>query len=799
MKRNVLTIFLASPGDLQDERKTVRNTVERANKILSRRIGWHIELLGWEDTLPGYSRPQELINKDVDSCDLFIGVLWKRWGQDSGKFSSGFEEEFIRARDRRTKTGRPEIWLFFKAIDEELKIDPGYQLKKVLKFKDEQIKRKDLLFKDFDNSERWGEIIIDDLISFALDLTKNEPISGSQEQSIALDIAKENKSKTDTKVNKQKKSYPIELIDLFSEVSKNFKEGEKVSLDIWRGTRIYLQASIWFSQVHIGEVFDTHEINLVYIKRNDWILSEAEKWFLLRSFISDRYENRPGWFWLNNFSEKEIIGILLFLSIEDTNPDVRRGAIKLIADTCILINSDIYKKWLNIGDNEVVISAINIMRNSKNIKYLDLLDTFINHKNYQVSQTALFAKIELMYINKPEDAFSYLIKSGSKIPPLIERALEGMTLEVDKKYLIDAVTKANSSVRLFCARYLKKANWLSNEICMDLFKDPDPGVRKEGLLGFIELGNNIDMEFVRKIFPEHEKKVKNFGDLMQGVTSEEFLPFILKKRKAEELLQELDFFNTSSDTVYRALVLDHFPLMESRIRSDLEDEFESLRQNSESRLQNQYGDAAESIIKGFREEIIRFVKARFTAAALEGLIRNGKKEDVKFARKYICNTIFNIADKEAIELLSKFGDYTDVEKLLEVASKAYGPTKRLAVETAFKVSKKKSKILRELIEKNDSEISKIVIQILASSKIPKKFNMAKNLLNSKDEKIRLEALSILVKRYSSEKLEKLLSDYTSQQTYYYNVVSWIDRCLYSKGLFRKFFHEKLRSHLKNDQ
>ncbi len=132
MKKNILTIFLASPSDLKEERNLVRNIVNRVNKVLSRRVEWHIDLLGWEDTLPGYSRPQSLINIDVDACDLFVGILWRRWGQETGEYSSGFEEEFVRAQERRKKTGSPEIWLFFKTIDEENAKDPGEQLKKVL-------------------------------------------------------------------------------------------------------------------------------------------------------------------------------------------------------------------------------------------------------------------------------------------------------------------------------------------------------------------------------------------------------------------------------------------------------------------------------------------------------------------------------------------------------------------------------------------------------------------------------------------------------------------------------------------
>ena len=33
-----------------------------------------IDLLGWEDRPPGFGRPQEEINEDVDRCELFVGT-----------------------------------------------------------------------------------------------------------------------------------------------------------------------------------------------------------------------------------------------------------------------------------------------------------------------------------------------------------------------------------------------------------------------------------------------------------------------------------------------------------------------------------------------------------------------------------------------------------------------------------------------------------------------------------------------------------------------------------------------------
>ncbi len=91
-------IFLASPSDLQVERKRAKQAVEFVNSASGRALDWHINLLGWEDTLPGVGRPQHLINEEVDRCHLFVGMLWQRWGEPpaAGGYTSGFEEEFKR-------------------------------------------------------------------------------------------------------------------------------------------------------------------------------------------------------------------------------------------------------------------------------------------------------------------------------------------------------------------------------------------------------------------------------------------------------------------------------------------------------------------------------------------------------------------------------------------------------------------------------------------------------------------------------------------------------------------------------
>jgi hypothetical protein len=83
--RKIIKVFLASPSDLGSERRAAKSVVEEFNKLWADRLGYHIELVGWEDTISGFGRPQELINRDLEQCELFIGMMWKRWGTPPNK------------------------------------------------------------------------------------------------------------------------------------------------------------------------------------------------------------------------------------------------------------------------------------------------------------------------------------------------------------------------------------------------------------------------------------------------------------------------------------------------------------------------------------------------------------------------------------------------------------------------------------------------------------------------------------------------------------------------------------------
>ena len=153
--RRQIKVFIASPGDLAEERRAFRDTIQNLNKGFGDGAGLEFIPLGWEDTLATTGRrTQSVINADVDSCEVFVLTLHRRWGQpapDAHPYSSYTEEEFHRGLDRWKKSGTPEVFVFFKRVDAASEADPGPQLSHVLEFRRQLEQTREVRYRTFDD------------------------------------------------------------------------------------------------------------------------------------------------------------------------------------------------------------------------------------------------------------------------------------------------------------------------------------------------------------------------------------------------------------------------------------------------------------------------------------------------------------------------------------------------------------------------------------------------------------------------------------------------------------------------
>jgi len=158
-------IFIASPGDLDEEQKILRETIENLNK--QKYINQEVLFIpvSHRDVAGGSGRAQSLINSKLEECEFLFGMFYIRFGSRPGsesEFDSGTEEEILKAlaylKDP-DKKNMINVAVFFKNVPPSQMDDPGDELKKVLDFR-EKIKEK-IFYKEFDNIDDFkNEIII---------------------------------------------------------------------------------------------------------------------------------------------------------------------------------------------------------------------------------------------------------------------------------------------------------------------------------------------------------------------------------------------------------------------------------------------------------------------------------------------------------------------------------------------------------------------------------------------------------------------------------------------------------------
>jgi hypothetical protein len=283
-----LNIFLASPGDLVEERKIAREVVGELNNSIGRPLGWRVELYGWEDSPIGIVRPQSQINEEVNQCDLFVGVLWERWGHPPGEsnFGSGFEEELELAKSRWMGAGQPEIWLFLKDIDPKLLKDPGDQTKLVLAFREKTKAEKRIFYKEFRDKDEWTSEFRKRLSHYLVNLaaSRNEsttPSISPKRQSDQTPTDKPPKGGT-KKSSGPPAQQALHSIDVISKAVKNgaLNGSEAEAPDEVSLARLLLLTAAFQASRIRGELLGTHQANLIYRFRSQ-ISPAISEWVLL--------------------------------------------------------------------------------------------------------------------------------------------------------------------------------------------------------------------------------------------------------------------------------------------------------------------------------------------------------------------------------------------------------------------------------------------------------------------------------------------------------------------------------------
>lgn len=146
-----INIFISSPGDVAREREISEEIILNIGKSVRDTLGYHLECNRWENHIPVVPPPlktiQDVIMEDIDKCQIFILILYKRYGVIDPIYNKSHTEMEIEHALKLLKNGKSIMFLsYFKEIPPDP--DRGEQEKAIIGLK-KRLQKDEVWFREF--------------------------------------------------------------------------------------------------------------------------------------------------------------------------------------------------------------------------------------------------------------------------------------------------------------------------------------------------------------------------------------------------------------------------------------------------------------------------------------------------------------------------------------------------------------------------------------------------------------------------------------------------------------------------
>ena len=338
------------------KRERLLRVVEELNRSIGRDKNLFLELVRWETHVaPDMGRPQAVINRQIGPYDIFIGIMWKRFGTPTGTAESGTQEEFGTALESWRTTGRPRIMFYFNQSPYTLgTAEEVEQISRVLEFR-RQLQREGL-FWQYNGADEFEHFVREHLT-----IAVRALVASSRDHLTTLSTAK-----------KETDSLKEPAQELFASA---------------------------FSEWKRHRVFASRDRLELFLQNKDRIeLTRDQLRFILESwFKSGEYSPEN---FVKSYDEKQVLELCTEIIKEGKDVDLTNGAIKVLgnqesvqcAETLLYVIEN--KKQFQDSSREVAIDRFWFSRVAK-AAHARVLTVLINvlqtEANYKLRKEAAYA------------------------------------------------------------------------------------------------------------------------------------------------------------------------------------------------------------------------------------------------------------------------------------------------------------------------------------------------------------------------------------------------------------------------
>lgn len=796
--RKIIKVFLASPGDVIEERKLAKLVVEEVNQLLAEEYGYQLELYGWEDTTAAIGRPQAIINTELERCELFVGIMWKRWGtppDKEGKYTSGFEEEYRTSVERYRKEGKPDISLFFKEVDPDLTRDPGVALKKVLDFKKEINDGKEILYETFSESVAFEKKLRRCLVNYLKRLRSAERNAAIPESNVPSERPGVRAS------DKEKGSAESLLSDEGTRFLRDFStrlertnESECSARDV---ARFRLLGNILGRRENDDTVIGAHDCNLLFSIEPAKEFGKTELRALFRGGLEHfTSENAPIWCWLAALGGLKN-GQLQYSSIIGRSEQRCAAALKAMwllserIDKGDLASRSVFvERWLASGIL-VKQAALAYLADFGIVEDVQKIREEYNSNDYQTRKAAAEAIIYIKLRESREIAIRALYElQPTSIDKTLVDSLFQKPESIPPELLLEGVEHPDVRVRTAVVAAARRLGVLSPDKAQKLLADADLGVRLLGLEALIDAGNPQTDEQARSILMNGDRKPSLFS--LGGADSESYVDLYRESVSMSLPISELERLANLPDIIfdrhpYFALAEKQFSKRGRELRQEIDEGFERFIQSKIDALISLVGEGSDTANR--LRNLKKGIAAEFVEAGISLLCRKAQPEDIGRIRKALREEgRGNSFPRDLVTFMGKRGEWSDIKLIIGKSSLVdYKNFSLLSDVKGNKILVCAAAIL-SIAKGRFPEVVRLemppdLLAAIVASCADKDFKLlgddaVLSLLSHEDDAVRRAVALRFIRCSSRDRVRQTLSRYlATQETWYYNVVHWLDMCI----------------------
>jgi len=784
---NPLTVFLASPRDLPEERDAAEIVVNNLNKIF-RQKGLQIFLIKWEDLSPSFGRPQEIINQELAQADLFVGLIFKRWGSEPGGsngFSSGFEEEFNVACKLISQGKLEDVSLYFKEIPKDTLEDAGPQLQKVIEFRKNAEREKKVFFSNFSDIHEWKESFQHLLLQHCL--RKLEETQESKNLSPETKTSQPGKN-TDDDFSKQKEPKGFAGLQFFDENVSVLIKGDWLE-DIperFKAIRSLLYFGNFYRSFTGDYIFGHVEANYLFLFRKNLFLSNGEKIFLAQSALcfSDLF---PLWYWLNGAKSEDGLRAFFLLAGHSENEKIAKGAIVNLRNPVFgnaLTTEDkknLLKQALKRKEVQTKKEALQLLSDFGVAEDLPQIEQLINENDPEIVSFAINTKLLILLRSNPNNCLEQLVNQNFSLNDQFISELKKLTNVIDMNHIYKCFTHKNSKLREFALTAIIERGEFSDDFFTQIKEDSSEAVRALAYFSAIRKGRVFEIQELEKAFPF---KQRGLLDNSPTYLAEDFIREQFRFLQKKNLEEKLVWYTQESSFALQVLI-EKDKEYQRKARTWLQDNLTTFQKFAKDKfLEKKKLTPTGLPIDPKDSELIDVLRLdQHWRACILGLEPNATKEDVRFFEQRF-KTVYPDEILAIAKVLIRFCGINSSSKLNELGTSFIYHTfsdRRSGADLLVECMVENKENLWDFLKETSFSI---ILKINLLEKINPKDFVSLTIeeiipfLLEENANFRANFLRRLILNKNKTFLKKLLAEYLEQPTYYYNVIFNLDRAIY---------------------